>query len=326
MEVSLVRYTKDEKLLRLAIYMQGDAGGRSLRDIQSEFEVSRRTAERMRDAIERVFPQMEEVATGERIKRWKLPSRTLNNLVSFSAEEMVELDNAVSIFKRDNMEVQANILNVVATKLKALQNPQIMTRVETDYEALLEAEGLAMRPGPRPKIDEKIMEQLRESILSMTKVKIHIRYRTSGKTGYQTICPYGFLYGNRHYLVADTEHPISGTFRLFSLSDIEKVSLRNEGFVRQDNFCLQTYAENSFGVFQEEPFDVVWKFSAKVAADAKEYQFHPNQTLEEQKDGSLIVSFRAGGRLEMDWHLYTWGNEVEVLEPEDWVGFIKFQD
>jgi len=31
-------------------------------------------------------------------------------------------------------------------------------------------------------------------------------------------------------------------------------------------------------------------------------------------DGSLVVKFRAGGRKEMDWHLYTWGDEVEVLE------------
>jgi predicted DNA-binding transcriptional regulator YafY len=33
-------------------------------------------------------------------------------------------------------------------------------------------------------------------------------------------------------------------------------------------------------------------------------------------DGSLIVRFRAGGDLEMAWHLYTWGDHVEVLEPK----------
>jgi predicted DNA-binding transcriptional regulator YafY len=27
------------------------------------------------------------------------------------------------------------------------------------------------------------------------------------------------------------------------------------------------------------------------------------------------VRFRAGGALEMCWHLFTWGDEVEVIEP-----------
>ncbi len=319
---SAMRYTKDEKLLRLAIYLQGDAGGRSLEDIQGEFEVGRRTAERMRDAVGRVFPQMQEVETGERTKRWKLPSRTLNSLVGFSAQELVGLDNAVALFRRENRQEQAHDIGAVAAKLKALQSSGNMRRVEPDYEALLEAEGLAMRPGPRPRINSQIVGELRKALLSCTRTRIHLRYRTSGKRGYQTVCPYGFLYGNRHYLVADTEHPETGTFRLFSLSDIEKVSPRNSSFARREDFSLQTYAQNSFGVFQEEPFDVVWRFSPKAAEDAAEYLFHPGQKLEKQKDGSLIVRFRAGGRREMDWHLYTWGNEVEVLKPEGWNDFV----
>ena len=35
-------------------------------------------------------------------------------------------------------------------------------------------------------------------------------------------------------------------------------------------------------------------------------------------DGTLTVKFRAGGRLEMDWHLYTWGNHVKVIKPKNW--------
>jgi hypothetical protein len=39
-------------------------------------------------------------------------------------------------------------------------------------------------------------------------------------------------------------------------------------------FSLREYAERSFGVFQEKPLDVVWKFSPKVAPDAREFLFH----------------------------------------------------
>ena len=37
--------------------------------------------------------------------------------------------------------------------------------------------------------------------------------------------------------------------------------------------------------------------------------------MEELEDGSLLVRFRAGGKLEMCWHLFTWGEHVEVVEP-----------
>ncbi|WP_209427747.1 WYL domain-containing protein [Pararhodobacter sp. SW119] len=32
-------------------------------------------------------------------------------------------------------------------------------------------------------------------------------------------------------------------------------------------------------------------------------------------DGGLIVTFAASGMVEMAWHLYKWGDEVEVIEP-----------
>lgn len=36
----------------------------------------------------------------------------------------------------------------------------------------------------------------------------------------------------------------------------------------------------------------------------------------EEADGSLIVRFQASGHLEMAWHLYLWGDAVEVLAPD----------
>ena len=80
-------------------------------------------------------------------------------------------------------------------------------------------------------------------------------------------------------------------------------------------FDLTEYAQRSFGVFQEDPYEVVWKFSKKIAADARENLFHPTQVFEEQKDGSLIVRFTAGGWKEMCWYMMTWEGEAEILEP-----------
>ncbi len=44
--------------------------------------------------------------------------------------------------------------------------------------------------------------------------------------------------------------------------------------------------------------------------------FHPLQSVTDEEDGSLIVRFHASGHLEMAWHLYLWGDAVEVLAPD----------
>ena len=40
------------------------------------------------------------------------------------------------------------------------------------------------------------------------------------------------------------------------------------------------------------------------------------ETTSANPDGSLVVSFRAGGLLELTWHLFTWGGAVEILAPD----------
>ena len=48
------------------------------------------------------------------------------------------------------------------------------------------------------------------------------------------------------------------------------------------------------------------------------------------EDDTLTVKFHAGGAREMDWHLYTWGEHVKVIEPKDfderkiWKNYQKF--
>lgn len=312
-----MRYEKADSLLQLALEMQAARGGLSLADIESRFRVGRRTAMRMRDAVLRNFPQAEEVTTGERVKRWRVPAGTLDRLVNFNAEELAALEAAARLLAHDNRADEAGQLAALAAKLKALMKPDVARRVEPDLEALLEAEGLAMRPGPRPRIGVAVLEELRQAVKACRKVRLRYRNRRTRQVKERLVHPYGFLHGHRHYLVAWHEHPKVNDVALFSLPNIEAVATTGDPFVRDPAFNLQAFAARSFGLFQgEEPFETVWRFAPEVAADAAEFVFHPSQTLEPQPDGALIVRLTAAGDLEMAWHLYAWGDKVEVLVPQ----------
>lgn len=310
-----VRYEKADNLLQLALEMQAARGGLSLKDIEDKFGVGRRTAMRMRDAVLRNFPQCEEVETDERTKRWRIPSGTLDRLIAFTADELAALDAAIRLLDRDNREDEAANLTTVSGKVRALMKPDIARKVEPDLEAMLEAEGLAMRPGPRPRINVSVVEELRDAMKACRKVLIRYRNRRTRKINDRLVHPYGFLHGHRNYLVGWHENPKANLVALFSLPNIEAVEILDETFVRDPGFNLQSFAAQSFGLFQEEPYPVVWRFAPEAAEDAAEFVFHPSQTIERDPDGSLVVRFTAGSDLEMAWHLYTWGDKVEVLEP-----------
>ena len=275
------------------------------------------TAERMRDALFIYFPQMEEVPTGEKIKRWRIPQRILNSLIAFSPEEISALQTAISYLKQNSLDDKAALLGKVELKLKNLMKPEQKRRIEVDAEELIKAEGLVLRPGPKIRVDTQIIDKIRQAILSCHQVKLKYKSKMDGRIFDYKLIPYGFLYGQRaHYLVAKhSDGWDSGKAHNFSLSHILEADILPETFIT-DDFNLEAYAQESFGAWHEEPFDVEWLFSPKVAEEAKNFVFHPTQTLIENSDGSLTVKFRAGGKLEMDWFLYTWGDDVKVVKPE----------
>jgi predicted DNA-binding transcriptional regulator YafY len=321
-----MRYEKVDNLMVLALEMQAARGGLSLMDIQSRFDVGRRTAMRMRDAILRIFPHADEVETDERTKRWRIPPGTMNKLIGCTADELGDLETAISVLKRDNMVDQASSLENLKAKLTALMNPDTARRVEPDLEALLEAENLAMRPGPKPRTRPFVLTDLRDAVKGCRICTLRQRTRATGKVNQRTVHPYGFLYGHRHYLIAYVPRASGRKFRMFSLPNIISVKLTDTFFERDPSFTLEEFSEQSFGVFQEDPVDVVWKFSPRAARDAKDFIFHPKQTHEELKCGSLIVRFNAGGMLEMCWHLYCWGDQVEVIQPKELASMCKDQN
>lgn len=110
----MANYEKMYDLFDLAMAMQESSEGMSLEDIQQKYKVSRRTAERMRDALLNYFPQMEEVKTGERTKRWRITQRSLNSFISFSAEELAVFKTAIDSLKQSNLQEKADTLAKVS--------------------------------------------------------------------------------------------------------------------------------------------------------------------------------------------------------------------
>ena len=218
-------YEKTYDLLDLAIWMQSTREGVRLNEIAEKYQVSRRTAERMRDMIIARFPQAEEIVCENKQKRWYIPQGTLKDLINFSAEELSVLETAKELFENKQMAEKSLVLDKVIAKIKACIKPDVIRRIEPDTEALLEAEGFICRPGPRLVIDEKIIVNIRQAILECHQIQIKYYNQSTDKISINTLNPYGFLYGeHNHYLVAHHADGYYGNeMHNFILSNIKEV-------------------------------------------------------------------------------------------------------
>jgi predicted DNA-binding transcriptional regulator YafY len=309
----MARHDPTIQVLQLALALQEPGPGWTVERIARRFETSRRTAERRLAAVKAIFPELEGRLDGHE-KYWRLPAGRASGLVAWSADELAALEAARDRARRDCRSDHVAALERVAAKVRTLMVPAHAARLAPDVEALVESEGLATRPGPRPRLASDRLARLRHAILAGRVVRLRYRRREDGALTRPHVHPYGFLHGHRHYLVAWS--PKRRRPGLYALGNVLGVTETDEVFERDPEFDVRSFAARSFGVFQEEPLDVVWRFRPEAAADAREFTFHPDQEVETRDDGSLLVRFRAGGLHEMAWHLFTWGPDVQVVQPE----------
>ena len=106
--------------------------------------------------------------------------------------------------KRSGLAVEAEHLLNLREKILALVPRSKLARLETDHEALLEAQGLAARPGPRQRIDRRIAAAIAEAIKACRILEIDYQSRDEAAPRTRRVAPYGLLTGLRRYLVGPT--------------------------------------------------------------------------------------------------------------------------
>lgn len=301
------RYSRVTDIIELIILMQSRISGVSLADIQEEFKVSRRTAERMRDSVLNLLPQVEELPSDSRIKRWGFVNYSMNELVSFSKDEIATLEK----LKQNCDDVSKKDLSAITNKIKSL-NYKKLNSLESEIEFILHFEGCAIRQSPNYKIDLNAISIIREAIRGS--FKLAARYNDKDKI----LSPLGLLFGEKIYLIAREEKDNGRGQEPFNylLHKLKDLKLTQDKFDPM-GFDLKEFSQKSFSVFQGEIYDVKLKFNKEVSESVLNYNFHPTQKIRKNKDGSVTVTFKASGDKHIIWHIFKWGDSVKIIAPKE---------
>lgn len=305
-------FAKAQDLIRLARMAASRRGGIGLEEICEAFGVSHRTAQRMTDALEETFANVVAEDGEDRRRRWRLADPGLDRLQLRHETGVEALEIAARGAEAEGRLRHARALAELRDGL--LARLPARARIEADAEAVLAAMGQVTRPGPRVALAPDILDAIIEALRGP--FRLRVRYGRPDAPP-RTLEPHGVLLGHRTYLAA-RDRARADQVRNFRIDLIHTAETVDESFALEEGFAIADYAARSFGVWQDpdQYGEVIWRFAPEAAERAAGFRFHPSQVVEPQQDGSLILRFRAAGWLEMTWHLYQWGDKVEVLAPE----------
>ncbi len=299
------RYSRVSDILDLITFILSRTQGVTIPEIEERYNVSRRTAERMRDSLLNIFPDFEELDyIQDDYKHWGFSNRLYSKLISFNSDEIANLEQIKEVLTNSK---STETLNKTIEKLKAV-NTKHHTSLEDEIEMLLHTEGFAIRQKPNYNIDISILSVVRDAIQNSKVITgiYHDRERI--------LKPLGVIYGEKTYLIAKEDAKGDAIYN-YILHKVKDLKITNETFDKGD-FNLEEHSKRSFGVYQGEIMDVKLLFASNIAEDILCYNFHPTQKIQKQDDGTVLVTFQASGPLEIIWHLFKWGKDVKILSPE----------
>ncbi|MGA0603767.1 helix-turn-helix transcriptional regulator [Caulobacter sp. KR2-114] len=305
-----MRHEKASSLLALARLLASSAEGLTLDEMAERMGVGRRTAERMRDAARELFPQMEEIDDPP-TRRFRIAGGLDGLFLAPDADELAALRGAAETLASQGAVVRAAALRELERKILASMRASARRRVAPDLEALVQAETIAAHAGPRPYEDAGALAVIRQAIKGMN--ALSFVYDGGSSPGRRReVTPLGILFGRSNYLVASEA---DGRPRSWRFDRMREVTALDRPAPPPEDFSLQDFADESFGIYHGALEDVVLVIDASRREDALAWRFHRSQTVVQLDDGRVRVSFRAGGMLELAWHLFTWGDAVEIVSP-----------
>ena len=282
-------------------------------ELAGEFGVSRRTLQRdLRDLGDAGFAVYNERRDGQRVY-WYLRRDAGLPPVNFPLVEVAALlfvENALDALEGTPFKAYLG---------EALRRIELSLPEET--RAFLRQAVQRYAPHVRGQKSyagqEEIIETLNQALLECRVCQV--RYRAIGRDEAKAypIEPLRlFYFQGGLYLIA--RQPRHDRIITLAVERIEDLALAEDRFEVPENLQaeLEQRQQQAFGIHCEDPIEVKVRFPPREAPYIKERVWHPSQRVEEQEDGSLVLSLRAGGFWEIKRWILGFGPDAQVLAPE----------
>lgn len=177
-------------------------------------------------------------------------------------------------------------------------------------------EALSFRHTGESEVEVEIFDKISQATAKRRQLKIRYR-KPNQKPEERVIDPYQLANINNEWYLYAFDHK-RRDIRCFVPTRILEVESNGKTFDRPDNFTLDNYLADSFGVFKgDESYDICVRFTKTVAPFIKEKNWHPTQQIKTLKDGSLELSLQLSHLSDIQRWILGWGSQAQVLAPKE---------
>ena len=289
-------------------------GGVTVKELADRFGVSDKTVKRDIDDMEKLMDieifrsEQSGKATRYLLKRVYLPSMSPEKAIIIFLIMLQQKGSALAGHLNDIKN--ALITNLFKNRYTAqsLEIEKLQDRIYIIEEALTDP----VRVGD---LFSKIIDAMKNN----NRIKIWYYTVSKGTESERVVDPYGLVCKRQNwYLVGHcNKNNEVRTFRVDQIRDIHRYV--HDQFNYPADFSLKEHMGQAWGVIRDNHVcRVKLKFKAPVVHMPKTTTYHPSQQIEEVlPDGSVIVVYEVCGLAELTSWIIQWGDNVEVLEPQE---------
>lgn len=162
---------------------------------------------------------------------------------------------------------------------------------------------------------KEVIAQINEAVVKHRIIEMRYYSMSSKRETTRKVDPYKIWFFNGTLYLIGWCH-IHDEIRMFVLDRIRLLHVTNDSFIPPDDFDLESYMKDSFGVIRTDPERVVIRFDPSLERFLKENIWHPSQVFAKDETGAVILTMEVGGLSDvMSWVL-GFGRQAEVLEPK----------
>ncbi|MBN1696399.1 MAG: WYL domain-containing protein [Spirochaetales bacterium] len=313
-------YGKNLIKLFKAINILTQPEGATITELQEQLQTSRRSVYRLLDTLQELNFPLKEGKTEDGIaKKWKLDEQYLSKLPNLSLADLQLTKEEIillfflfsrgSIFKTTKLE---QYLLSLKNKLDIflpdnLRNQQSITKLDDIFIPF--SQGLKDYSGK-----EDILDDLTDSIVQYKRCIVTYHSFSSDTPKLFQIDPLKlFQHGGGLYVFVRVVKYDS--ISILSVERIRKLAVLESHFEYPQGFDPEEVLDTAYVLTFGDPVSArVW-FSAEIAHYIRERKWAAEQKIEEQPDGSIILSLHTSGIFDVKKWVLSYGAHAKILEP-----------
>jgi proteasome accessory factor B len=176
---------------------------------------------------------------------------------------------------------------------------------------------ISFRTSAEPLLNLDIFDRLAKA--TARRQQLAIVYRKPGRREAENrvIDPYHLANINGEWYLFAFDH-LRRDLRTFVPARVQAAALTGATFAPPARFSVDQHLRDSFGVHSPEGrFDVVIRFTARVADYLREKRWHPSQQLRDLRGGGVELRLRLSSLAEVQRWVLGWGGHARVIRPAE---------